>query len=750
MDTDGTINGRDPLDAITLSDAQDWPGSVTFSQLEVTEELQVDLLSFLCFCATIYMCLALQLNGSAQGRHFDQAPLNPTLLESQHIHAACHFGQLIVNGPLLLRGLLDNQSYDSLFDDLALRPSNANDELLIAGAKHVQHFTLPVDAHVVDGLLTGIPIDRFVNKHGNQTLHNVSQLNGYIYFHRLGLSGTYDNVKLDHLLEQTLRVDAPLVGPTTHLRFVNDLQLPQLHVTRMLNDVPLATGYQTLGEPMHLSEAHFQQLQAEQVDVTHNVTGGGQLNGHSLHELLQYKPRLDHVQVQELILPMGVEASRLQGFDANRLLSFLGQLDELPLLILHGQLQVEQIAVSGGVQVMGTLNGRDLAQLQRDVVWLDQPNELRTRWRMQDSPVFTSDLVLQGSYNHRLFPELLNDIVFRSDQQHELIIRGTKNFVGDVRVRNELQLHSLNGIPFEKLANRLQPLNFAGNVHLQGNLYVSQLQLLGELNGRAVSQLEQRLQYHPQLYAFVHRGQIRLPQMQLQDLTVLGHLGNRSLEPLQQFFNDVIDKQQTQVHVESHKIFTGRVSIQGGAHIRELNGIHLEELLKQLIFIDGNGNGDYNEVTLHTPVRFEAPVTMNGLHVEHLWLQGERLNGINISEWIHDTIRVDQNWQAERKRNDYIPLQITSTNSLSLSLQAVDSINFASGALDNNVLHVEQLNHLNLSRVVTLHTAQNLTFPLVAKELHLDDAGHVELLEGLVNGRNLSEEYANTLLVSAG
>lgn len=61
---------------------------------------------------------------------------------------------------------------------------------------------------------------------------------------------------------------------------------------------------------------------------------------------------------------------------------------------------------------------------------------------------------------------------------------------------------------------------------------------------------------------------------------------------------------------------------------------------------------------------------------------------------------------------------------------------------------MEQLNHLNLSRVVTLHTPQNLSFPLLAKELHLND-GHVQV-QGLVNGRNLSEEYANTLFVSTG
>ena len=41
VDTDGAINGCDPSDAVTLSDAQDWPGWVTFTQLEVSEELEV-------------------------------------------------------------------------------------------------------------------------------------------------------------------------------------------------------------------------------------------------------------------------------------------------------------------------------------------------------------------------------------------------------------------------------------------------------------------------------------------------------------------------------------------------------------------------------------------------------------------------------------------------------------------------------------------------------------------------------------
>ncbi|EDW00449.1 uncharacterized protein LOC6565407 [Drosophila grimshawi] len=700
VDTAGTINGVDPSNVVTLSESEDWPGWVTFTQLEVSEELE--------------------LNGSAQGRQFEEAPLNPILTESHHIHAACHFAQLIVNGELQLRGLLDKSSYDSLLGDLAQRTGDANEELLIPAAKQVQHLALPMDTHVTDGTVGGIPIERFVTKHTEQTLHNLSSVAGNVYIHQLQLSGVYDGVQLDQLLGQALRVDAPLLAPTTRLRFANDPQLSELQVTHALNDVPLSNGYQTLHEPVHLSQAHFHHLQVNQLDVTHNVTGAGRLNGLNLSSVLSTPPKSDTLQVEDLILPMGAHALQLQGLKAELLLDFLRQFDELPLFILNGQLQVQHIAVSGAVQVLGTLNGRDLAQLQHDVVWLDQHNELRTRWRFQQSPTFANDLVLLGSYNERLLPELLDDIVFRSDEHQELLIVGTKSFGARVSVLDALQLQALNGVPFERLANKLQPLDFAGDIRLEGRLHLAHLQLQGQLNGDEANQLEEQLRWDPQLGAFVQRGLIQLPaQSQLQQLTVLGHLGNRSLEPLSEFFDSLLDKRQPQLSLKGHKIFTGRVSILGGTHITNLNGIQLEELLEQIIFIDGVGN----EVTIQTPVHFEAAVQMDKLYVDDLVMQGELINGCNVSEWIHDTLRVDRNWQAEHP------------------------VRFAKGALDTNALHVGQLNGLNLSRVVTLHTPQNLSFPFVAQELHLDD-GQVQL-HGLVNGHNLTEEYANTLLINA-
>ncbi|KAH8250475.1 hypothetical protein KR038_003439 [Drosophila bunnanda] len=709
IDTSGTINGVNPLDAITLNDAQDWPGWVTFSHLEVSEQLE--------------------LNGSAQGRQFDEAPLNPTLLESRFIHADCHFDQILVRGSVRISGQLDNDTFDSLLGDLVQRSADPGQELVVTGFKQVDQLLLPVDAHVTDNALSGIPLDDFVTKHLPQTLRNLTQLGGYVYFHQLQLAKGfgYDGVRLEELLADSLWLDGPalLISPHTRLRFVGSSppEFEHLQVNHSLNQVPLASGYQLLHESLHLNTANFQRLAAERAQVNHDVTGGGLLNGQRLDGVLKAKPRTwsGEVHVQELILPQGVQADQLQAIRADFLLDFLQQLDELPLLILQGQLQVERIDVSDSVHVAETLNGRDLSELQRQVVWLDRPNELRTRWILREPPLIEGNLHILGSFNERLLPELLDDIVLRPKEGEsvEHIIEGTKSFLAPIHAEH-LQLAALNGIPFERLANKVSAQNLSGNVQLQGRLFVEDLRLQGPLNGNGESlrQLEKLLRWDPIHQNFVQRGEVPLPAKQLELLTVQGHLGNnRSGEPLQRTFDQLIFKQQQPgIRLQDHKTFTGRVRIKDGAQISSLNDVDLDQLLRQLIFTDSE-----EEVSVLTPVLFEAATRMDRLQAERLVLAGELLNGCNVSQWLRDTIRVDRDLQ-------------------------IANVTFAQGSLDGNSLAVDQLNQMDLSRVVTRHTAQHLPENLTAEELLLD--GQVLVVGGSVNGRNLSAEYANTLMTN--
>ncbi|XP_020802753.1 uncharacterized protein LOC110179517 [Drosophila serrata] len=709
IDTSGTINGMNPLDAITLNDAQDWPGWVTFSHLEVSEQLE--------------------LNGSAQGRQFDEAPLNPTLLESRLINADCHFDQILVRGSVRLSGKLDNDTFDSLLGDLVQRSADPGQEVLVAGAKRVDQLLLPVDAHVTDNALSGIPLDDFVTKHTPQTLRNLTQLGGYVYFHQLELAKAfaYDGVRLEELLADSLRLDGPvpLSSPHTRLRFVDSSppEFEGLQVNHSLNQVPLASGYQQLHDALHLNKANFQRLAAERAQVNHDVTGSGLLNGQSLEDVLKAKPRTwsGEVHVQELILPQGVQADHLQAIRADFLLDFLQQLDELPLLILQGRLQVERIDVSDSIHVAETLNERDMNELQRQVVWLNRPNELRTRWILKEPPLIEGNLHILGSFNERLLPELLDDIVLRpkEGESQEHIIEGTKSFLAPIHAEH-LQLAALNGIPFERLANKVNGQNLSGNVQLQGRLFVEDLRLQGSLNGNgeALRQLEKLLRWDPDHQDFVQRGEVSVPAKQLEKLTVQGHLGNnRSGEPLQRTFDQLIFKQQQLgIQLQDHKTFTGRVRIKDGAYISSLNDLDLDQLLRQLIFTDS----EEEEVSVQTPVLFEAATRMDHLQAERLVLAGELLNGCNVSQWLRDTIRVDRDFQSP-------------------------NITFSQGSLDGNSLTVEQLNQVDLSRVVTRHTEQHLAGNLTVEELLLD--GQM-LVGGSVNGRNLSAEYANTLMTN--
>jgi len=126
---------------------------------------------------------------------------------------------------------------------------------------------------------------------------------------------------------------------------------------------------------------------------------------------------------------------------------------------------------------------------------------------------------------------------------------------------------------------------------------------------------------------------------------VLGHLGNRSQEPVRELFDQLIFKQQERIHLQGHKTFTGRVRIEDGAYINRLNGLDLEQLLGSLIYVDSP-----EEVVLETPIRFAAPVKMDNLQADRLVLAGELLDGCNVSQWLRDTIRVDRDFRWPKSK----------------------------------------------------------------------------------------------------
>lgn len=61
-------------------------------------------------------------------------------------------------------------------------------------------------------------------------------------------------------------------------------------------------------------------------------------------------------------------------------------------------------------------------------------------------------------------------------------------------------------------------------------------------------------------------------------------------------------------------------------------------------------------------------------------------------------------------------------------------------------LKLSRINAVDLSKVITLHTPQNIPVNVMIEAAVIQ---HNLNVDGLVNGKNLQEEYDNTLMVSS-
>lgn len=161
--------------------------------------------------------------------------------------------------------------------------------------------------------------------------------------------------------------------------------------------------------------------------------------------------------------------------------------------------------------------------------------------------------------------------------------------------------------------------------------------------------------------------------------------------------------------------FTVPVHFNGHIDINEFNGINLHEFLSNIVLIDQT-----EPVEIHSDVIFEKPVVFTNLHITGDLIT-ETINNCSITRWVQDTIRTDQ------------PFTFNG------------SITFPPGTFEATNINTQYFNDILMDDVLTLNTPQHFT-----QHVHLDAVYSTVpiIVDGLVNGYNLQEERANTLMVS--
>ncbi|TMW54157.1 hypothetical protein DOY81_000741 [Sarcophaga bullata] len=693
--TDGLINGKNTLDAITLMDEQQWHGMPTFKKLEVRETLE--------------------LHGQAWGRNLDYLPYNPTLKETNILEASCHFNELYVNGSVVLRGDLDNHSLGLLLKDVLLKPANPLNEIVVPSKKSFNMVWFPLDFHLESNTINKIPSDHFVTVQTKQNL-NISSLEGYVYFYNLSLKGSYDNIKIEELLKQVIMLDKPLDLSSTEFIYSGDLLANNINVKEKLNNQTIKNNLHTLQEDLVLTSAEFEELKAIQADFKQDILGSGYLNNIELHEFIQDNewheppPIRGNVFLKELILLQGLQAEELHGIKTAYLYDFLKQLNDLPSMVLKGQIQLDHIIITGDVQ-LNMLNNLNFDEdIQLTAIWLNKPNYLNTELSFKNRLTMNGPLNVLGMYRGINLPDLIDDIVVRNLTSC-LDIKAPKSFLKPVKVFNNTFTKAINGLPLENIAWRTKANHFKGSVVIKGNLLVRNIQIQGNINDFNWQNIKNLIYFDNQLQKFVLKGVVQFNKtLYLDDLTVLQEFNG--LKNISDFFEHLVHKNNLCL-LKGENIFTGRVTIERGAYIKNLNGHDLVQLFNNLVFIHGN-----QPVVIQAKVIFEEPVKANEIQVKKT-MALKTLSGCSIRDWLNDTLRVDRDENIK------------------------DYLQFTAGSIDGNSLTVKFMQDIDMSRVLTIHTKQSFNETVKFSNVYLQ--GFIET-KGQINGKDLMQEYNNTLM----
>lgn len=118
----------------------------------------------------------------------DEFLANPTLYDTRQIRASLYIDTLEIEGPLYVRGVMDDMYVDDVLSDVVYKHETSIPQ--IASFKRFKSLRAP-NIDISMNAVSGIPFSSFLTKDTEQTFH-VNKLNGNFTFRHLKLDGLFN------------------------------------------------------------------------------------------------------------------------------------------------------------------------------------------------------------------------------------------------------------------------------------------------------------------------------------------------------------------------------------------------------------------------------------------------------------------------------------------------------------------------------------------------------------------------------
>jgi hypothetical protein len=607
---------------ITLDQAQFVPTETTFDVMGVIKKLEV--------------------SGSIGGRKLDKFLPNPTLEMATEILSACTFRELTVEGLVKVEGNLNGKSLEVLLADVVYEDQG---EVLIKSQKTFNNLEASGNINIANGFINDIPINDILTSNTDQVT-TIKALSGDVFISKLKLTGLFDQINVTELEMNSIRtfgdqfIQTPLIMGKS-----NRIDANEVDVEKTLNTIAVQ-NFCLVNEEISVSpntSMIFNDLIVQSGKINGDIIG----KGAQMHLNLKYieENRFSKSLKQNIIAPVEISslitedifsATHINGIEFTKFKNYMRGIKSYKNLLLSGEQKIENLIVDGNVHLQ-SINDRDFEQLKENVIWLNRPNAIESHFKFLDDITIEDKLIIQGMVNKKNFQQWSENWI--SKNENPIKIDADKTIKGDVLVEENVIAPKINKIKYENILRKRDVLDLSA-LNIIGSVNVEKLNIHSTLNGEKVEKLFDIYSYDKDTGYHTINSNLHLHYP-----TSIAYLNTHKINDfdVNNWFNDLIKFDESNVYVKAGKIFKGQILAENGVYIDTLNSINVKDSIKNMIILISNETTNINSNLI-----FE-----NDFHGDIVALRGslstDYIDKYNLREWVKNGIstNTDLNFNGE-------------------------------------------------------------------------------------------------------
>ncbi|KAJ8919572.1 hypothetical protein NQ315_002194 [Exocentrus adspersus] len=643
--SNGTVDGVNTKELITLSTNQHIPGSVTFKDIEVAEQLEVD--------------------GQILGTGIEQFLPNPTLQQVANISAKVTFKRLEVDGNVIIEDSFNGSSFADLLKNLLYKDQQAE---ISAEKQFPQGLTVRGNLEVTSNSINNLDVETIITKDTEQVL-NITKLNGKVTIDNLNIDGKFNKVNVNEMEQELVKLTGEQSISST-LIFKEELEVENIEITEALNNVK-PDDY--LYSDTELETAFgFKEIEADTITVEGNFSGS--ITNFDIKEFsTQYLSRSKdqvieaHYDIVKSIVD-NLNTESINGENVTDVLNY----EEFSAKVLEalnsGQIKVKDLYVNGSLQVesINGVTGNDWLPSES----LKGPDGKYKKQLIIEGEVYfnTLDMEKLSSVDWKL----LNNQTVRKDELNLTISAASKNFLEGINVAKLIETKKVNGIPIGNVLRKQGRQTVKGPVVIEGDVFFKEnVNVTENLDEVGVGEILTHLKVENGIYRF-KGDMLFLRQPHIYNLTIQGYANDKNIS--KHFTNLVyLDKDAT---FYENTVFEAPVEISGNLAVeQDINGINFADKAGQIVLTT-------QDAEIEGTVTFTRPVILTESLTVHGDLTTKTLFGVDLEEW--------------------------KSNSVFLDKGKVDGTFEFDNVFVKGDVTIDRLNEIDMKTVIPLKTNQNL------------------------------------------